>query len=99
MKEEFHQNILFGNWLVSPTLVSHNCHEKPGIPDTSWCHTSRFDYPLMCRGCNMQCPPSVEKVFRDIHNLHERCNEIDIDMTTPTQVPMLNPYDEEDEYV
>lgn len=80
MSRDYFNNIDFGTtWSMSPTLIAHNCDDKEGIPDTSWCHCSRFDRPMRCRGCGTQVPPRLEQVFRDVHSLWEDARHHELD--------------------
>jgi hypothetical protein len=51
------------HWHLSKTLLSHNCKDLDEV-NTDWCHTSRFNEPLVCYGCGEQAPEKIEKIAR-----------------------------------
>ena len=72
------QQIRIGKeWNLSPTLVSHNCHGEKYV-NTNWSHTSRFDEPLVCRGCGKRCPEDIEAAFRTINRYYEKFKPISV---------------------
>ncbi len=52
-------------WTMSPTLVAHNCLGEREV-NNMWCHTSRYDTPLVCYGCGAIAPKQLEEIFRDV---------------------------------